>query len=159
VFIVLIISATFKKLVKRSFYRLLFLFLIIMIALPACSSYDGKFDVTYFFKTEPEKAVLDFFQSLANKDPDFIYTNLLPDKDRNSISREKYVDEFNNILSDVESIDVKRTVYLGYENNMSKVVAEFEVKYKNGEVKQYKKYIYLTEENNKWKIIFEKTFI
>ncbi|MBM3701887.1 MAG: hypothetical protein FJW63_02655 [Actinobacteria bacterium] len=158
-FIVLIISATFKKLVKRSFYRLLFLFLIIMIALPACSSYDGKFDVTYFFKTEPEKAVLDFFQSLANKDPDFIYTNLLPDKDRNSISREKYVDEFNNILSDVESIDVKRTVYLGYENNMSKVVAEFEVKYKNGEVKQYKKYIYLTEENNKWKIIFEKTFI
>lgn len=158
-FIVLIISATFKKLVKRSFYRLLFLFLIIMIALPACRSYDRKFDVTYFFKTEPEKAVLDFFQSLANKNPDFIYTNLLPDKDRNSISREKYVDEFNNILSDVESIDVKRTVYLGYENNMSKVVAEFEVNYKNGEVKQYKKYIYLTEENNKWKIIFEKTFI
>ncbi|GAI80599.1 unnamed protein product, partial [marine sediment metagenome] len=96
---------------------------------------------------------------LNNPDPDFIYTNLLPDKDRNSISRGKYVDEFNNILSNVESIDVKRTVYLGYENNMSKVVAEFEVNYKNGEVKQYKKYIYLTEENNKWKIIFEKTFI
>lgn len=133
-----------------------------MIALPACRSYDGKFDVTYFFKTEPEKAVLDFFQSLANKDPDFIYTNLLPDKDRNSISREKFVDEFNNMLSvsDVESIDVKRTVYLGYENKMSTVVADFEVKYKNGEVKQYnKKYIYLTEENNKWKIISEKTFI
>ena len=133
-----------------------------MIALPACRSYDGKFDVTYFFKTEPEKAVLDLFQSLANKDPDFIYTNLLPDKDRNSISREKFVDEFNNMLSvsDVESIDVKRTVYLGYENKMSTVVADFEVKYKNGEVKQYnKKYIYLTEENNKWKIISEKTFI
>ena len=152
-------SAILKKLFKKSFCRLLFLFLIIMIALPGCRGYDKKSDVTYFFKTEPEKAVLDFFQALANKDPDFIYTNLLLDKDRNKISRGKYVDGFNNILSDVESIDVKKTVYLGYENNMSKVVAEFEVNYKNGEVKQYKKYIYLTEENNKWKIIFEKTFI
>ncbi len=144
---------------KKKFYILFFLLLVFIIALPACRNYDGKFDVTYFFKTEPEKAVLDFFQSLDNKDPDFVYTNLLQDKDKNNISREKYVSEFENILSDIESIDVKRTVYLGYENNMSKVVAEFEISYKNGEIKQYKKYIYLAEENDKWKIIFEKTFI
>ena len=152
-------SGILKKLFKKSFCRLLFLFLIIIIALPGCSGYDKKSGITYFFKTEPEKAVLDFFQALANKDPDFIYTNLLLDKDRNKISREKYVDEFNKILSDVESIDVKKTSYKGYENNMRKVVVEFEVNYKNGEVKQYKKYIYLTEENNKWKIIFDEYLI
>lgn len=127
--------------------------------LSGCRGYDGKLDLDYFLKTEPEKAVLDFFYSLNNKDPDFIYTNLLPNSDKNNISRDKYVSEFKKILSDIESIDVKKTVYLGYENDMSKVVAEFEVTYKNGEVKQYKKYMYLTEEENKWKIIFEKTFI
>ena len=130
-----------------------------MVILPGCRNYDGKLDVAYFFKTEPEKAVLDFIQSLDNNDPDFIYTNLLLNEDKNNISREKYVNEFKDILSDVESIYVKRTVYLGYESDMSKVVVEFEVSYKNGEVKQYKKYIYLIEENNRWKIIFEKTFI
>ncbi len=144
---------------KKKFYILFFLLLAIIITLPACRNYDRKFDITYFFKTEPEKAVLDFFQSLDNKDADFIYTNLLPDKDKNNISREKYVSEFESILSDVESIEVKKTVYLGYENNMSKVVAEFEVSYRNGEVKQHEKYIYLVEENGKWKIVFEKTFI
>ena len=130
-----------------------------MVILPGCRNYDGKLDIAYFFKTEPEKAVLDFLQSLDNNDPDFIYTNLLPNEDKNNISREKYVNEFKDILSDVESIYVKRTVYLGYESDMSKVVVEFEVSYKNGEVKQYKKYIYLIEESNRWKIIFEKTFI
>lgn len=144
---------------RKKFYILFFLLLTVIIALPACRNYDRKFDLTYFFKTEPEKAVLDFFQSLDNKDADFIYTNLLPDKDKNNISRGKYVSEFESILSDVENIEVKRTVYLGYENNMSKVVAEFEVSYRNGEVKQYKKYIYLVEESGKWKIVFEKTFI
>ena len=144
---------------KRSFYRILFLILIFVVMLTGCRSYDGKLDVAYFLKTEPEKAVLDFFYSLSNKDADFIYTNLLPNSDKNNISRDKYVSEFKKILSDIESIDIKETVYLGYENDMSKVVAEFEVSYKNGEVKKYKKYMYLTEEENKWKIIFEKTFI
>ena len=144
---------------KKKFCILFFLVLAVIIILPACRNYDGKFDITYFFKTEPEKAVFDFFQSLENKDADFIYTNLLPDKDRNNISREKYISEFENILSDIANIEVDRTVYLGYENEMSKVVAEFEVSYKNGEIKQYKKYIYLVEENGKWKIIFDKTFI
>lgn len=130
-----------------------------MVLLVGCRGYDNKLDVAYFLKTEPEKAVLDFFCSLNNKDPDFIYTNMLPESDKNNISRDKYVREFKEILSDIENIEVKKTVYLGYENNMSKVVAEFEVTYKNGEVKQYKKYIYLTEEENKWKIVFEKTFI
>ena len=144
---------------KENFYRLLLFVLITAVILTGCRGYDGRLDVTYFFKTEPEKAVLDFFQSLNSKDPDFIYTNLLPDRDKNSISREKYVSEFEKILSDIESIEVKKTIYLEYENDMGKVVAEFEVTYKNGETKQYKKYIYLTEEKNKWKIIFEKTFI
>ncbi|GAI95600.1 unnamed protein product, partial [marine sediment metagenome] len=71
----------------------------------------------------------------------------------------KFEEEFLNILSDVENIEIENTVYLGYENNMSKVVAEFSVEYKNGEVISYKKYIYLIEENNRWKIVFEKTFI
>lgn len=144
---------------KKKFYILLILLLVVSIILPACRNYDGKFDMAYFFKTEPEKAVFDFLQSLENKDADFIYTNLLPDKDRNNISREKYISEFEDILSDITNIDITRTVYLGYENEMSKVVAEFEVSYKNGEIKQYKKYIYLVEENGRWKIIFEKTFI
>jgi hypothetical protein len=124
-----------------------------------CREYDKKLDVAYFFKTEPEKAVLDFMQSLNNEDAYYIYDNLLPNNDKNNISREKFAREFVNILSDVDGIDVKRTVYLGYENNMSKVVAEFEIRYKNGELKRYKKYIYLIEENNKWKIVFKKTFI
>ncbi len=144
---------------KKKFYILLILLLVGIIILPACRNYDSKFDIAYFFKTEPEKAVFDFFQSLENKDADFIYTNLLPDKDRNNISREKYISEFEDILSDITNIDINRTVYLGYENEMSKVVVEFEVSYKNGEIQQYKKYIYLVEENSKWKIIFEKTFI
>ncbi len=150
-----------KNLLKKKFYFLLLLaqaILVIFMA-TACSSYDNKFDVVYFFKTEPEKAVLDFLQSLDNKDPDYIYTNLLPDKDRNNISREKYVEDFKKILSEVDQINIISTVYLGYEDDMSKVVAEFEIIYKNGEAKQYKKYIYLTEESGKWKIIFEKTFI
>ncbi len=137
----------------------LILCVMVIFIVPGCRNYDEKFDVVYFFKTEPEKAVLDFFQSLNNKDPDFIYTNLLPDKDKNNISREKYSEELYKILSGVEKIEVTRTVYLGYENEMSKVVAEFEISYKNGEAEQYKKYIYLTEENGNWKIIFEKTFI
>ncbi len=124
-----------------------------------CREYDKKLDVAYFFKTEPEKAVLDFMQSLNNEDAYYIYDNLLPNNDKNNISREKFAREFVNILSGVDGIDVKRTVYLGYENNMSKVVAEFEIRYKNGELKRYKKYIYLIEENNKWKIVFKKTFI
>ena len=124
-----------------------------------CREYDKKLDVAYFFKTEPEKAVLDFMQSLNNEDAYYIYDNLLPNNDKNNISREKFAREFVSILSGVDGIDVKRTVYLGYENNMSKVVAEFEIRHKNGELKRYKKYIYLIEENNKWKIVFKKTFI
>ncbi len=150
-----------KNRFKRKIFVIILLILVVIFVsvLPACRNYDEKFDIVYFFKTEPEKAVLDFFGSLNSKDPDFIYTNLLPDKDRNNISREKYANELNEILSNIEKINIIRTTYLGYENDMSKVVAEFEVSYTNGEVKQYKKYIYLTEENNKWKVIFEKTFI
>ena len=150
---------TIIKLIKSNFYKIsIFLFVGIFV-LTGCRSYDSRFDIVYFFKTEPEKAVLDFMQSLEDGDTYYIYDNLLPNKDKNNISREKFAKEFIDILSDVDEIEVKRTVYLGYENNMSKVVAEFEIKYKNGEVKQYKKYLYLIEENNRWKIVFEKTFI
>ena len=147
------------KIKRRSLYKLFLILTLFIFLLPGCRDSDGKFDIAYFFKTEPEKAVLDFIWSMNYKDVDYIYSNLLLSADKNNISREKYINEFNEILSDVEKIEVLQTVYLGYENDMSKVVAEFNVIYINGEGKQYKKYFYLIEENNKWKIIFEKTFI
>ena len=137
---------------------LLFL-LFSSLIIPSCREYDGRFDLVYFFKTEPEKAVVDFLESLNNKDSEYIYSNLMLSADKNSISREKYTEELSEILKDVESVITKKTVYLGYENEMSKVVAEFDVTYYNGDKKGYKKYFYLLEENGKWKIILEKTFI
>jgi hypothetical protein len=124
-----------------------------------CRNYDNKLDVVYFFKTDPEKAVIDFLQSLENNDSAYVYDNLLQNKEKNKISKEKFLIEFNQVLGDVEEIEVNNTYYLGYEDDMSKVVAEFEVKYKDGQQHNYRKYIYLIEENNKWKIVFEKTFI
>ena len=138
---------------------ILFLLFTSIFIFAGCRNYDGRLDVAYFFKTEPEKTVIDFLESLNQKDADYIYSNLLLSSDKNSISREKYLEEFTEILDDVDGVRPIRTVYLGYENEMSKVVAEFEVIYLNGEVKEYKKYFYLFEENNRWKIIFEKTFI
>ena len=139
-------------------------FIIVVIAtlglnLSGCRSYDKKFDAVYFFKTEPEKAVLDFIYSMGNHDAEYIYNNLMLDKDKNNISKEKFISEFSSILSDIDSINIKRTVYLGYENEMSKVLVEFDVKYKSGKSSQYKKYVYLISENSKWKIVFDKTFI
>ncbi len=148
-----------RKIKRRGPYRLCLILLILVFLLPGCRESDGKIDIAYFFKTEPEKAVLDFLWSMNHKDIDYIYSNLLLSSDKNSISREKYINEFNEVLSDLEKIEIVQTVYLGYENDMSKVVAEFAVIYTNGESKQYKKYFYLIEENDKWKIIFEKTFI
>lgn len=148
-----------RKIKRRGPYRLCLILLILVFLLPGCRESDGKIDIAYFFKTEPEKAVLDFLWSMNHKDIDYIYSNLLLSSDKNSISREKYINEFNEVLSDLEKIEIVQTVYLGYENDMSKVVAEFVVTYINGESKQYKKYFYLIEENDKWKIIFEKTFI
>jgi len=140
-----------------------FFIIIIMAALGShlsgCRNYDKKFDAVYFFKTEPEKAVLDFIYSMGNHDAEYIYNNLMLDKDRNNISKEKFMSEFSSILSDIDSIIIKRTVYLGYENEMSKVVVEFDVNYSGGKSSQYKKYVYLINENNKWKIVFDKTFI
>ena len=151
---------------KYYFKKKLFLFLIIILILQVsflsftgCRNYDNHFDIAYFFKTEPEKTVIDFLEALNQKDVDYIYSNLLLSSDKNSISREKYTEEFNEILGDVSGVRIVRTVYLGYENEMSKVVAEFEVIYQNDEIKEYKKYFYLVQENNLWKIIFEKTFI
>ena len=139
-------------------------FIIVVMAvlglhLSGCREYDRTFDVVYFFKTEPEKAVLDFIYSMGNHDAEYIYNNLMLDKDKNNISKEKFISEFSSILSDIDSIDIKRTVYLGYENEMSKVVVEFDVKYTGGKSSQYKKYVYLISENSKWKIVFDKTFI
>jgi len=136
-----------------------FLALLSLPVLSSCRNYDGRFDVVYFFKTEPEKAVVDFLDSLNNKDSGYIYSNLMLASDRSQISREKYTEELSLVLQDVESVSIKKTVYLGFEDEKSKVVAEFEVKYYNGELKEYKKYFYLQEENGKWKIILEKTFI
>lgn len=139
--------------------------LITILALSAtyffsgCRNYDRKVDIVYFFKTEPEKAVIDFLESLDHKDAEYIYNNLILSKDKNNISREKYLEEFSKIFEDIVSVVITRTVYLGYENEMSKVVAEFDVTYSSGEIKGHKKYFYLLEENSSWKIILEKTFI
>lgn len=138
---------------------IMILFLSFSFIFSGCRNYDGKFDIVYSFKTEPEKAVIDFLESLDHKDAEYIYNNLILSGDKNSISREKYLEEFSKILEDIVSVAVTRTVYLGYENEMSKVVAEFDITYHNGEIKEYKKYFYLLEENSSWKIIFEKTFI
>ena len=133
--------------------------LVLITLFTGCREYDGRLDIAYFFKTEPEKSVIDFLECLNQKDAEYIYQNFLHSSEKSSVSREKYVEEFGKILFEVEGVRIIKTVYLGYEKEMSKVVAEFDVIYKNGETKQYKKYFYLTEEGNSWKLILEKTFI
>ena len=102
---------------KVIFKKTLSVFIILAVVLPllflsSCREYDGKLDIVYFFKTGPEKAVVDFMYSLNNNDPEYIYSNLMLDSDRNNISREKYTEEFSLILEDVESITIKKTVFL-----------------------------------------------
>ncbi len=146
---------------KRFIMSLMMLVLMLPLVFPlsGCREYDGRIDIAYFFKTEPEKAVIDFLECLNQKDPDYIYSNFLLSSEKSSVSREKYMEEFEEILKEIDKIKTTKTVYLGYEQEMSKVVAEFEITYRNGEIKQYKKYFYLIEEGSSWKIIFEKTFI
>ena len=145
--------------------RLIVILMILMVMLSSvlflsgCREYDGRMDIAYFFKTEPEKAVIDFLECLNQKDTDYIYSNFLLSSEKSSVSREKYTEEFEVILKEIDGTKTTKTVYLGYEQEMSKVVAEFEITYLNGEIKQYKKYFYLIEEGSSWKIIFEKTFI
>ena len=148
-------------------YKIKFIVILMMLVfllssvllLSGCREYDGRMDIAYFFKTEPEKAIIDFLECLNQKDTDYIYSNFLLSSEKNSVSREKYMEEFEEILGEINRVKTSKTVYLGYEQEMSKVVAEFEITYRNGEVKQYKKYFYLIEEGNNWKIILEKTFI
>jgi len=146
---------------KRLIVILIMLVFILssVLLLSGCREYDGRMDIAYFFKTEPEKAVIDFLECLNQKDPDYIYSNFLLSSEKSSVSREKYMEEFEEILREIDRIKTTKTVYLGYEQEMSKVVAEFEITYHNGEIKQYKKYFYLIEEGSNWKIILEKTFI
>ena len=152
---------TKKKYLKAYAAGFLLISILILMILfsSSCSISKLKIDAAYILKTDPEKAVIDFLKALDNKSPDYIYDNLLSVKDKNNISKEKFISEFSSILSDIDSIDIKRTVYLGYENEMSKVVVEFDVKYTGGKSSQYKKYVYLISENSKWKIVFDKTFI
>ena len=148
-----------KKIKAAALLMSVFLIVCTCTALSGCREYDNKLDVVYFFKTDPEKAVIDFLQSLENNDPIYIYENLLLNSEKNNISKEKFIIEFDQVLNDLEDIELVNTYYLGYEGDMSKVVAEFTATYKNGKEFSYRKYIYLIEENNKWKIVFEKTFI
>ena len=150
----------------RSYKKRLIVILMILVVmlssvlfLSGCREYDGRMDIAYFFKTEPEKAVIDFLECLNQKDTDYIYSNFLLSSEKSSVSREKYTEEFEVILKEIDGTKTTKTVYLGYEQEMSKVVAEFEITYLNGEIKQYKKYFYLIEEGDSWKIILEKTFI
>jgi len=146
---------------KKRFIVILMMLMFILssVLLSGCREYDGRMDIAYFFKTEPEKAVIDFLECLNQKDPDYIYSNFLLSSEKSSVSREKYMEEFEEMLKEIDRIKTTKTVYLGYEQEMSKVVAEFEITYYDGEIKQYKKYFYLIEEGSNWKIIFEKTFI
>ena len=147
---------------KKRFIVILMILVVMLssvLFLSGCREYDGRMDIAYFFKTEPEKAVIDFLECLNQKDTDYIYSNFLLSSEKSSVSREKYTEEFEVILKEIDGIKTTKTVYLGYEQEMSKVVAEFEITYLNGEIKQYKKYFYLIEEGGSWKIILEKTFI
>jgi hypothetical protein len=147
----------------KIFMASIFLIIIIssgaMLSLTGCRQYDNRIDIVYFFKTDPEKAVLDFMNAINNHDAQYIYTALLPDKDKRSIDKDKFVREMNEILAYVENIEVNQITYLGYENEMSKVVVDFSIMYTNGTPVDYRKYIYLLLENGKWKIVFDKTFI
>ncbi len=147
--------------IKRIFLLvsvLLGLFSSVLALFSGCASGGLKNKISYFIKTEPEKAAIDFIYALKDKNPELIYDSFLKAEDKDNISKEKFVNELNIILNDIEDISIKNTIYLGYEKEFAKVVAEFEVKYINGEKKEYKKYIYLLEENKSWKIIFDKTF-
>ena len=103
--------------------RINFLFIIfILLSFTAgsliftgCRNYDGKFDVAYFFKTEPEKAVIDFLNSIENHDAEYIYSNFLPDDDRRKVSREKFIRELSEIFSKFMGlINVNRLNYLAF---------------------------------------------
>ena len=147
---------------KKRFIVILTILMVMLssvLFLSGCREYDGRMDIAYFFKTEPEKAVIDFLECLNQKDTDYIYSNFLLSSEKSSVSREKYTEEFEVILKEIDGTKTTKTVYLGYEQEMSKVVAEFEITYLNGEIKKYKKYFYLIEEGGSWKIILEKTFI
>lgn len=133
--------------------------LAVLITISGCRTYDNEIDIAYFFKTEPEKTVIDFLYSMKNHDADYIYSNLLPESDRRSISRERFTRELSEIFSEIENIEISSIVYLGYENEMSKVVVEFDVEYSDGIISNYKKYIFLIKESDSWKILFDKTFI
>jgi hypothetical protein len=125
-----------------------------------CSFSNIKINAAYILKTDPEKSVIDFLKSLNTKSPVYVYDNLLSIKDKDNISKDKFIEELNLILTDIDEVEILKTTYLGYEDkgDIVKVVVEFKVKYKNSEINKYKKYIYLVEENQKWKIVFEKTF-
>lgn len=147
------------KIVAASIFLITVLLAGAMLSLTGCRQYDNRIDVVYFFKTDPEKAVLDFMSAINNHDAQYIYTSLLPDRDKRNIDKDKFVRDLNEILADVENIEVSQITYFGYENEMSKVVIDFSIKYANGTQSDYRKYIYLLLENGKWKIVFDKTFI
>lgn len=138
---------------------LLVLAVFTVLIFNGCREYDNKFDAGYFFKTDPEKSVLDFLHAMDAHDAEYIYNNLLLDSDRRNISKEKFISEMAEILSTIGKITVDKIVYLGFENEMSKVVVEFSVIYTNDNISNYKKYIYLKEEKEQWKLVFDKTFI
>jgi len=146
---------------KATVFLLISIIILIVIFSCSCSFSNIKIDAAYILKTDPEKSVIDFLKSLNTKSPAYIYDNLISVKDKDNISKDKFTEELSLILTDINEIEILKTTYLGYDDKGSlvKVVVEFKVKYKNSEINKYKKYVYLVEENQKWKIVFEKTFI
>jgi len=55
---------------------------LLLVVASSCRNYGGDFDIVYFFKTEPEKTVIDFLESLDNKDAVYIYNNLMISEDK-----------------------------------------------------------------------------
>ncbi len=146
---------------KKNIFVIIIIFVVTALLFPTagCRKYDDRFDLSYFFKTEPEKATIDFLYAVRDHDAEYIYSNLLPDSDRRNISKEKFIRELDQIFSSVKEIQINQTVYLGLEESTGKVVVEFTATYANGQVSEYKKYFFLILENNLWKILFGKTFI
>ncbi|GAI94569.1 unnamed protein product, partial [marine sediment metagenome] len=49
-----------RHIIKHALLLTVFILLVIVVFIfSGCRSYDGEIDIAYFFKTEPERAVID----------------------------------------------------------------------------------------------------
>src|SRR5665811_656402 len=93
-----------KQLVKKGkiMSKATVILLVVIIALTAmfswgCSFASIKIDAAYILKTDPERSVIDFLKSLNAKSPVYVYDNLLSVKDKDNISKDKFIEELSLI--------------------------------------------------------------